>query len=298
MSGVPGPLPHLWIVGPGRVGLSLGALLDGVGAVERLTFSGRRASPPEHPLFAARPPRAAYLAGPLSPPDDAAATAVLLCVPDREIPGAAAALADAGVGPGAVVLHVSGALGLDALEPLSRAGSAVGSIHPLVALPDPLTGEERLRGAWFGVEGEGDARVLAEGFVSAAGGRTLPVAAGEKPAYHAAAVFASNYVVALLSVAERLMERAGVPAEEARPALASLAAGAVADAAGRGPRAALTGPVSRGDAETVRLHLARLFPGERGLYSLLAREALALARARGLGEPAAQGVEDALEEGG
>lgn len=295
MSAAPGPLPHLWIVGPGRVGLSLGALLDRAGAVERLTFSGRGASPPDHPLFAARPPRARYLAGPLVPPD---ADAVLLCVPDRAIHDVATALADAGVGAGTVVLHLSGALGLEALDPLARAGCAVGSLHPLAALPDPLRGEERLRGAVFGVEGEGDARALADRIVAAAGGRTLPISTGAKPAYHAAAVFASNYVVALLSVAERLMERTGAPADDARAALASLAAGAVADVARRGPQAALTGPVSRGDAETVRLHLARLFPDERGLYCLLGREALALARARGLEGPAARGVEDALEEGG
>ena len=76
--------------------------------------------------------------------------------------------------------------------------------------------------------------------------------------YHAAAVFASNYAVALLAVAEQLMVRAGVGAADAQAALARLAAGAVENVAAHGPIAALTGPIVRGDAETVERHLTRL----------------------------------------
>jgi predicted short-subunit dehydrogenase-like oxidoreductase (DUF2520 family) len=169
-------------------------------------------------------------------------------------------------------------------------------VHPLAAVADRVGGVERLRGASFGVEGDGAARIFAEGVVAACGGRVLAIRAGGKAEYHAAAVFASNYVVALMAVAERLMARAGVPAEDARPALASLAEGAVANVAARGPAAALTGPVARGDDATVRLHLSRLSGDERPLYSLLATEALTLAEAAGLDADAAARVRSALGE--
>jgi predicted short-subunit dehydrogenase-like oxidoreductase (DUF2520 family) len=124
----------------------------------------------------------------------------------------------------------------------------------------------------------------------------LEVSAGGKPAYHAAAVLASNYVVALLAAAERLLADAGVPGEGGRAALAALAAGAVANVAERGPVAALTGPIARGDADTVRRHLARLSPEDRSLYCVLARETVELARRQGLDPGAAARLEQLLGE--
>jgi predicted short-subunit dehydrogenase-like oxidoreductase (DUF2520 family) len=279
------PADALWIVGPGRAGLALGLLLHRARAVASLAFTGRGDAAPPHPLFAADPPAAAYLPWPDAPP--AALTGILLAVPDAAIPAAAARLAELPLRPDIPVLHLSGSVEVAALEPLARAGHPVGGLHPLCAVADPVEGADRLRGATFGVEGEGAARELADRIVRAAGGTALELAPGSRTPYHAAAVFASNYVVALLAVAERLMERAGVPAERARPALAGLAAGAVENARDRGPAAALTGPVARGDAEVVARHLARLSGDERRLYSLLAAEALRLARARGLDDAAA-----------
>jgi predicted short-subunit dehydrogenase-like oxidoreductase (DUF2520 family) len=147
------------------------------------------------------------------------------------------------------------------------------------------------------VEGGGAALGLAERIVHACGGHALRIAPGGKAAYHAAAVFASNYAVALLSVAERLMEQAGVDAADARPALTALAAGAVENVGARGPEAALTGPIVRGDVETVALHLGRLSADERALYSLLGREALRLARRAGLEDAAAERMGALLGEG-
>ncbi|HEV2736785.1 MAG TPA: DUF2520 domain-containing protein, partial [Longimicrobiaceae bacterium] len=177
-------------------------------------------------------------------------------------------------------------------------GHPVGGVHPLCAVADPVEGADRLRGATFGVEAEGAARALAERIVRAAGGTALELGPGSRTEYHAAAVFASNYVVGLLAVAERLMEGAGIAAARARPALAGLAAGAVENVRERGPAAALTGPVARGDAETVARHLARLSGDERRLYSLLAAEALRLARARGLDAAAAARVGELIVEEG
>lgn len=288
------PLGHLWIVGAGRTGLSLGLRLHRARAVRRLSVTGRRAAAPPHPLFDDDPPAARYLASLDAAPD--AIDAIVVAVPDRAIEEVAGKLARLGIDPRVPVLHTSGSLGADTLAALAARGHPVGSAHPLAALADPVTGADRLAGATWGIEGDPAALVLAERIVGACGGRALHIAPGAKARYHAAAVFASNYAVTLLSVAERLMEGAGVAAEDARPALAGLAAGAVENAGARGPAGALTGPVARGDAETVALHLARLSGEERALYSLLGREALRLAREGGIDAGTEERLAALLEE--
>ncbi|HEY0153685.1 MAG TPA: DUF2520 domain-containing protein [Longimicrobium sp.] len=287
---------RLWIVGAGRLGLALGLALHRSGAFASLAFSGRRADPPPHPLFEGDPPPASYRAGLDVPPGVLAG--IVLAVPDATIPEVAAALAELPLPRSVPVLHASGALSVDALAPLAARGHPVGGMHALAAIADPVAGADRLRGATFGVEGEGDARALAECIVLACGGRVLVVPSEGKPLYHAAAVFAANYAVVLLGVAERLMAEAGVPPEEARTALAALAGGAMENVAARGPSAALTGPVARGDAETMRLHLARLSGADRPLYSLLAREALALAKDAGLPPESAARIATLLDDAG
>lgn len=285
---------HLWVIGAGRMGIALGSLLQTSGLAASLTYSARRPTAPRHPLFCATDSPVRYQPGlaPPSPPP----TAILIAVPDGSVAEVALRVADVGIPPTAVVLHLSGSLGLDVLDPLAKLGCAVGSLHPLAAVPKGDDGAERLRGAWFGVEGEGSARALAERIARVASGRVLSIRAGNKPLYHAAAVFASNYAVVLLDIAERLMGRAGVPAETARDALTTLAEGAVANVAAAGPAAALTGPAARGDAATVDLHLARLSAEERGLYSLLAHQALRLAREGGIDPALAERVEHVLRE--
>jgi predicted short-subunit dehydrogenase-like oxidoreductase (DUF2520 family) len=275
---------RLWIIGPGRLGLALGLRLQRAGAVASLVYSGRRPAPPDHPLFQGTDPVARYQAS--LEPVPQALTGVLIAVPDEAIAAAVDGLAAVALPAGLPVLHASGSLSLDVLAPLAAGGHSVGGMHALAAIADPVEGAERLRGATFGLEGEGEARALAGRLVTGCEGRVLAIRPGGKALYHAAAVVASNYAVALLSVAERLMAEAGVDAAEARPALAGLAAGAVANVVAHGLAEALTGPVARGDADTVRRHLARLSGADRDVYCLLGREALRLAEARGL-DPAA-----------
>jgi predicted short-subunit dehydrogenase-like oxidoreductase (DUF2520 family) len=286
---------RLWIVGAGRLGLALGLRLLRAGAVGSLVYSGRRAESPDHPLF--RGDSVARYQQGLSPvPADA--TGILIAVPDDAIADAVEQLAAVDLPPGIPVLHASGSQSLDVLAPLAARGHAVGGMHALAAIADPVEGADRLRGATFGVEGEGEARALAMRLVAACDGRVLFIRPGGKALYHAAAVFASNYAVALLSIAERLMDDAGIPAEDAQPALAALAAGAIENVAARGPVEALTGPVARGDAATVERHLARLSGPERDVYCLLGREALKLATLRGLSPAAAARLRELLGGGG
>lgn len=276
-------LGHLWIIGAGRTGLSLALRLHRNAAVLRLTVTGRRPGPPAHPLFPNR--GATYLPALDRVPDGV--DGIVIAVPDRAIAEVAERLAALAPPATIPILHTSGSRSTDVLAALAAHGNDVGSVHPLAALADPVGGADRLSGATWGIEGAGDALDLAERIVAACGGRALRIAPGGKALYHAGAVFASNYAVILLSVAERLMEEAGVPPLDARSALTGLAAGAVENLGARGPVEALTGPVARGDVETVELHLDRLSPDERPLYCLLGREALRLARRAGLDHEAA-----------
>lgn len=286
--------PHLWVIGPGRVGLALGLALHRAGAVGRLTYTGRRTAPPDHPLFEGSPVLATYspsLSVPSPPP-----AAVVIAVADAGIAAVGSALASAGLPAGTPVLHTSGSLGAEVLSPLAHGGCATGSLHPLAAVPHPVEGVRRLRGAWYAVEGHATAAAFAERLVAALDGRILRVAPGAKPLYHAGAVTASNYLVALLSAAERWLVEAGVSAGDARQALASLARGALEGVEALGPTGALTGPISRGDVETVLAHLSRLSPPDRALYSVLARTTLGVALQGGLDAGAAERLAAALEE--
>ncbi|MEX2570540.1 MAG: DUF2520 domain-containing protein [Gemmatimonadota bacterium] len=215
-------------------------------------------------------------------------SAILLTLPDAAVEATGRHLAPLAESP-VPVLHMSGVLGSDVLSGFRDRGFPVGSVHPIASIADPVRDSPNLRDAWFGIEGMPEAVRFAERMVEALGGRSFPVDAAGKPLYHAAAVVASNYVVALLAVAERLMGESGVSPGQSREILTTLAERSVRNVASAGPVAALTGPIVRGDARTVDLHLERLSVADRQLYSVLAREALSLARAAGLGpEPAAR----------
>lgn len=192
---------------------------------------------------------------------------LLLCVPD-----AAVAPLARRVDPveETVVAHCAGSLGLDVLEPHPRRAS----IHPLVALPSPEVGAARLQGAWFAVAGTpAAAALLAHEVVAALAGRAVEVDDDDRVAYHAAAVVASNHLVALLGQVERLAATAGVPLE----AYLDLVRGTVDNVAALGPAAALTGPVARGDWDTVARHRAALAPDELAAYDAMVAAAARLA---------------------
>ncbi len=203
---------------------------------------------------------------------------VVIAVPDDAIPTVAAQLARSGkVGAGHVVLHVSGVLDGSALEALASTGAALGSLHPLQSLSDPTTAPDRLRGAYAAVEGDDRAAIAAVDLAESVGLKPFRLAAGQKARYHAGAVFAANFLVTLYGMAEKLFTSAGVPPEDAAPALLSLMRGVLENVKARGAAGALTGPVARGDAESVRRHLAALQGLEAALYRELSRATLELA---------------------
>jgi len=185
---------------------------------------------------------------------------LLLALPEAALEDAAAELARR---PQATVaLHTSGSLDASVLTPLRAAGSAVGSLHPLKAFPEPLLDPAEARGVFFAVDGDPVARELAARLAAAWEGVPGEVPPEARPLYHFAATLAAGGVVTLLSAAGELGERLGLPVAVTRGYL-ELARGAVA-AAGRSLDAghplaeAITGPVARGDVATLRRQLAAL----------------------------------------
>jgi predicted short-subunit dehydrogenase-like oxidoreductase (DUF2520 family) len=258
------------IIGTGRVGSGLAQALGRAGVEVALLGRSRRRE------------------------DTRGAGLVLIATPDDAIGAVAAELArDGAIEAAQVVLHLSGLLDRFALHALAGTGAGLGSFHPLQSIADPATAHERLAGAFAGLEGDGRALEAGERLAAMLGMRAVRIAAGGKPAYHAGAVFVSNYAVVLAAVAERLARAAGVAPADAAAIYVPLLQG-TADNLALGPVAALTGPVRRGDEATVRRHLAALGPRERELYRVLGLEALRLAREAGLAEGPAAAVERAL----
>jgi predicted short-subunit dehydrogenase-like oxidoreductase (DUF2520 family) len=273
-------LERLVFVGPGRVGLALGYALAQADFADSLIYYGRHEEPPPHPLFIQG--LAEYRYGVERPPDGT--TALFLTVPDRGLAEMAMTLATRGdAPPGCAAFHCSGALGADPLEPLLSRGYHLGTFHPLQAIANSVVGAERLTGSTFALSGDPEALAVGRRLVAALEGRWIQVPTTGRPLYHAAAVMASNYVVTLLGEAAKLLEQLGVPREDAEHALGSLARGAVEDVGELGTGRALTGPIRRGDVETVALHLRTLGGRDRELYRLLGR--LTLDRVRGELEP-------------
>jgi predicted short-subunit dehydrogenase-like oxidoreductase (DUF2520 family) len=223
---------------------------------------------------------------------------VFLSVPDDAVSIMAGSLAHAGGRiPGTVAfVHLSGALQLSALQPL-RARHAIGSFHPLQSFPEPRT-PSSLNGIVVAVDAStASLRRRLAGLARALGAKPKHVDDSQRALYHAAAVFASNYVDVVLAKAVELLREAGWSEREAVHGLAPLAEGVLANLRVRGPVAALTGPVRRGDVNTVERHLAALHEAPvADLYRMLALIALEIAVEAGLEPAAAERMHRALTQ--
>lgn len=196
---------------------------------------------------------------------------------------------------GRVVFHLSGALPSRVLQRCRLRGALVGSLHPLMVLPDPLSGALALRQATFAVEGRPQAVVLLQQMARDISGRSFAISPRGKVLYHTAAVTASNHLTALLWESQRLLGRAGAPECDLLPAFQSLVEGTVKNLYASDAATALTGPVERGDATTVSDHLRALkrWPESLERYRVMARASLELARLR---HPERADAYDALEK--
>lgn len=272
------------VVGAGRLGTVLAAALVRRGwTLEALV--DRRTG-------AAREARRIVGAGRASTSPAAAAEAkgaVIVAVPDDAVGRTAAALARAGgAWAGREVFHTSGLLPASALAPLARRGACVASLHPVRSFPRKDLPASVFKGVTWGIEGDGRAVEGGARIARALGGHILLLSAQDKALYHAACSLASNALVALEWTAAEVLKRAGVDAAAAARALMPLAQGTLQNVKDLGFEQALTGPILRGDVDTVRRHLAALEgdPAARRIYASLGRQALRLAAAGGL--PAAR----------
>ncbi len=287
-------LPRLVIIGAGRVGSTL-------------ALAAHRVGYPVTAVYNRTPLRAQALAqavGARACADLATAVAVgdlvFLAVSDDAIALVDAAAADAWR-PGLGVVHHSGLHGSGILRHAAAAGALTGTLHPLQTIADPQTALDLLPGAYFGLSGHPDLLPTLHEFVLALGGRPLIVPDAVKPLYHAAAVFASNYVVACFATAVALLEELGISPEDGARALLPLIRGAVDNLEHRGLPAALTGPIARGDVGTLQAHqqqLAARRPDLLSLYRCLGRATIPVAAAQGhLSSTCLAALADALCEG-
>jgi len=263
--------PRIVIVGAGNLGTALAVSLQSTGYKIELLMTRSRGASLRNAQKLARQIGAHASAG---PPQTMHAEVVWFCVPDGEIARAARGLAAKIEWKGKIALHSSGALTSDELDRLRRRGAAVASVHPLMTF---VRGSQpSLAGVPFAVEGDGIAVRVARRMVREMGGQSFPIHKSDKAAYHAWGTFASPLFAALLAATERVALLAGVKPEEARRRMIPILLQTLANYAAFGAAGAFSGPIVRGDVDTVKRHLRVLrgAPAARRVYSTLARIAL------------------------
>jgi predicted short-subunit dehydrogenase-like oxidoreductase (DUF2520 family) len=279
------------VIGAGTVGTAIAVLLDHAG--HRIVGISGGADTRER--ASSHLPSTPFLE-----PAEAAAAAELVVIgtPDDAIePTVDALAAAAAVGPGSWVAHLSGSLGLEALRGARAAGAGILAIHPLQTFPDVDSALVRLPGSTIAVTAEDDeGYLLGERLADELLGVPFRLADELRPLYHAAAVFASNYLVTASAIAESLFAAAGVP--DPAQSMAPLQRASLENVERLGPARALTGPAVRGDAGTIRRNLEALerhSPGLVPAYVAMARATLDLAERSGrLEADSRAAVEDVL----
>jgi predicted short-subunit dehydrogenase-like oxidoreductase (DUF2520 family) len=211
-----------------------------------------------------------------------AADVTMLAVPDDQIALCCAELAASGqIGADSVLFHCSGALSSADLLAASALGAAVASAHPVRSFADAAAVATQFNGTFCGLEGDPRAVALLEPALSAIGARVIALQAGSKTLYHAAAVFACNYLVTLMDVALNAYVAAGIPEHIARQMAEPLVSETVANVFRLGPAQALTGPIARGDLAAVarqQLAVDAWDPSAGQLYKTLAEATKTLAQ--------------------
>lgn len=221
---------------------------------------------------------------PVLPPDEvvAAADFILLAVPDGELRSLVAGLAATDTWrAGQIAAHTSGAQGIDVLDAAAARGVLPLALHPVMTFAGRPEDVDRIAGAAFGVTSEEDMRPVAEALVVEMGGEPVWVPESARPLYHAALTVGSNHLVTLVNDALELLDGSGV--EQPARLLAPLLSASLDNVLRLGD-AALTGPVSRGDIETVEKHLHTLrerAPSELAAYVAMARRTAERAHASG-----------------
>ncbi len=207
------------------------------------------------------------------PLDDHQADIIWLCVPDAAIAGVTKRLVARGL-KSKIVVHSSGALSSEVLAPARAAGAAIASIHPMMSFatrtPVPL------QAVPFAVEADAGTRRVLNALVRRMGGRPFAVSAAHKALYHAVGVLASPLLVSHLAAAQEAALLAGFSPRKARELIEPIVRATVDNFFLRGAGKSFSGPIARGDVETIRLHLRAVHPHPMlaGMYRSLALYAL------------------------
>jgi predicted short-subunit dehydrogenase-like oxidoreductase (DUF2520 family) len=267
---MPARKPSIAMVGPGSLGSAMARALHAAGyRVQEIVHHGRASASRARALARQLGARAAMAA-------DAAFTAdvVWICVGDAAIAQCAAELAAQSRWKGKIAFHSSGALGSHELKPLQQRGAAVASVHPMMTFV--RSARPQLEGVTFAVEGDTRAVRVAKTIAHDLGGRAVNIDAKRKPLYHAFGAFTSPLIVATIAAAEQVARKAGLDRAAARAAIAPILRQTIANYFEHGPAGAFSGPLVRGDLETVRRHLnvLKAIPEARAAYVALARSAM------------------------
>jgi predicted short-subunit dehydrogenase-like oxidoreductase (DUF2520 family) len=273
------------IIGAGRVGSAVGYLLTRAGYTVNAVAARSLASAE----------KAAAFIGAGTPATDVVKAAskadiVFITTPDGAIKNVCDIIASGGgLKAGSLVVHMSGAHSLDLLDAAWTAGARRAVIHPLQSLASREQGSKNLPGSYFRIETDPEAGITARELVTALGGieLALPKWSPDKDSaalYHAGAVAVSNYFVALVDYGLMFYQALGAGKQEALKAVLPLIRGTLHNIETLGIPDALTGPIMRGDAQTVRDHLHAMqlrTPELVSLYKALARQTVSVARDRG-----------------
>ena len=292
------PRPPVIVIGAGRAGVGMARGLKGAGYTVPAIVTRRASDAATASRWFGRGTGTTNLRGAVT-----RARIILICVPDREIAGVVRQLVSlpAPLLRGRFVFHTSGVATGARLARLRRRGASTGCVHPLVSFPPPGSEPCHLRGAAFAIDGDVRALRAARTLVKSLGGVRIRVAPKDRPAYHLVASLLANGLVALIDDGFGLARRRlKMTDATVRAVFIPLLATVLANVARSGARDALTGPVVRGDVETVGRLLQQLRkedPRLADLYRLLARSALRMAReTERLDGPAAAEVERVGEE--
>lgn len=236
------------IIGAGRVGRSLAHLWHARGVFEIqdvLTASAASANEAVQFIGAGRVVTAMR--------DMRPADVWMLAVPDGQIASVAALLAKNMNVKGAIVFHCSGALASTVMGPLQAQACKLASAHCILSFSSPGTAVEQFAGTPCALEGDALATQSLQTMFAGIGAQPFALAAEHKVLYHAAAVFATNFLPVLQVVAADLWHSTGMPQGMIAPLSASLLRNAVQNITTQGAVQALTGPAARGDTAVVAL---------------------------------------------
>jgi predicted short-subunit dehydrogenase-like oxidoreductase (DUF2520 family) len=195
--------------------------------------------------------------------------------------------------PKSIAVHCSGSLTSDSLSSISNKGCLVASIHPMRSFAKPQLSVEHYAGTYCAMEGDQQALSLLEPLFEQIGSITYRIDKTKKSLYHAAGVFASNYLITLAEQALICMQGAGVETETAMQVITNLMKGSVSNLEQTlSPPDSLTGPIQRGDILTLKNHMNALEGDQKNLYSCLGKATLALT---GHGKDKKKLIEEALK---